>query len=108
VEKSELFPPKSELWSKLTVKIYRKETIRYEKETVTGAICDWCKTEMARPEGHATEEFVLRCVIGERYGADGGWEKGWEVEDLCRECASKLRKLLEENGIRTVNTEVDW
>ena len=34
--------------------------------------------------------------------------KAGEVEDLCDACVAKLRKLLEESGIRINEVDVDW
>lgn len=85
-----------------------KVTVTYEKEIITRVFCDWCRAERHTAKGHSEREYCLSFTVGVNYGHDGGWSKGWEVEDLCDDCVYKLKALLEENGVTVKPVESDW
>jgi hypothetical protein len=73
-------------------------------------ICDWCGVESDKNflDGSITNDEQLEVTFyalsgtGIYLGASGGWE----VDDLCRPCIDKLKKLLEDAGITL--SSVDW
>lgn len=84
--------------------IYKKVQKTYESSEWVSSTCDWCKKDMGEEYGEDypnTREFELKFTKGVCYQDGSAWGEGWEVEDLCDECAGKLQTLLENNGIKT-------
>lgn len=72
------------------------------KKKYIGRKCDKCEEII---DG---QQYNLSCTF-ERVDSNGYalHEEGWQVEDLCRECASKLRDLLEDLGYTTSDVDRD-
>ncbi len=66
---------------------------------ITRNICDWCQQDVHREADNQTFRSIIKSEIGR---ADTGYAygEGWEVQDLCLECAGRVRTLLEDAGIR--------
>ena len=74
--------------------------------------CDWCGIEMGENYGQECDsggerDFSLHFRQGNTYPGSG-YMAGWCVPDLCDSCVAKLKRLLEDNGIKVVASEVDW
>jgi len=79
----------------------------YEKEEITNVFCDWCGATMGTHSLY-DGEYILLAVTGSASYPDGGWEKGWKVEDLCDSCTKKLRQLLVDNGLTVTEVDEGW
>ena len=76
-------------------------------ERVVAVHCDRCGGKMPVPNDGSGDrrEFILRLATG--YVGYGDYNmNGWQVEDLCDDCAKVLRGLLEANGFKITDYEV--
>lgn len=88
-----------------------EETHTTTRMVLEGVLCDWCGKEVERL-GYGLDsydEFVFGfyCQEGKSY-PEGGSMVEWEVEDLCKACIRKLRKMLEEAGITIKESRKEW
>jgi hypothetical protein len=92
------------------VKTYEKKKFTELREVLVATTCDWCGKDVPREDKEDMyREVKFSCLFATGYSyPDGGWMKGWQVEDLCEECAVKLDMLLRINGIRVSAYETDW
>ncbi len=89
---------------------YKKYT---ETKTVTRCefiktTCDKCGEELPHEGSHDTREFYFGYNKGESYGDDGGYKKGWMVEDLCNSCIEWLKDMLIKNNVTLREIDQDW
>jgi hypothetical protein len=72
--------------------------------------CDWCHAEIHHhdPQQKNYRSPVEFMTDYDNWGSDGGFAKGWEVEDLCQACGMKLRRILEDAGVRIHEVDRDW
>ena len=87
---------------------YKEVEETYTKRELYSVECDWCgkKPEPER-EGYFTRDWALEYTTGNTYPS-GGYEEGWQVEDLCDACVEKLRALLVDAGLNVTKVAVDW
>jgi len=78
-----------------------------ERKYVIAEFCDWCGKRIATGDMYETREFRILFSVGDSF-PEGGYKKGWQVEDLCDDCVANLRTLLEDAGIKIKPIEVDW
>lgn len=88
---------------------YPSATLKEETVYKTICVCDWCGKESGEDflPDEIGRSFTSECQFYESIGTysyDGSF--GWQIEDLCMDCIEKLKKLLEDNGIKI--SEVDW
>lgn len=89
------------------MKIEKTET---KLENVTNVVqtnyyCDWCGTEIMRSY-YSKELYKFKLQIGDSYPSGGYTET--EQAYFCKTCANKVKKLLENEGIKFNKTEFDW
>ena len=78
-----------------------------EDSRIIKVLCDRCGSELPKPRHHCTRELQITFATGFSY-PDSISKQGWQVEDLCDDCVSWLRSLLEANGVKVVPYAVDW
>ena len=89
---------------------YKMITTNVSKKVFESSVCDWCG--MSLPEEYGNTRFDRRSFNLEFLegsgSSDGGYMEGWQVEDLCNPCVTKLRKLLEDADVKVSDHERDW
>lgn len=73
-----------------------------EEDMIT---CSWCKNKFAEAHYPMVHDFTLSVEIGTTSDIFGPSTKGYEVENLCEDCAWKLKDKLIELGIEVKETE---
>ena len=92
------------------MKTYEKKKVTETREVLVATTCDWCSKDVppeTKENCFGRVDFECHYATGSSY-PDGGWLEGWQVEDLCEECAVKLATLLRTNGIRVSEMKVNW
>jgi hypothetical protein len=90
--------------------VFKKEKQIVLRDVFVSCTCDWCKKDLPYDygnESYSTYDVEIEVSSGESY-PDGGSKEGWRVNDLCKECAAKLRTTLEDLGITVEPFETDW
>ena len=82
-----------------------EKTVKRQK--LIRCTCDWCHDDISEVGGIGVREFSLEFSTGSSY-PDGGYQEGWQVEDLCDDCVVKLRAALEGLGVSVTKLEIDW
>lgn len=86
-----------------TYKEVKKEVTSKVQETWT---CDWCGKDVDLDDSIANDEqFELSFQTLSGTGIYLA-SSGWQVEDLCKSCIERLRKLLEKEGVKI--SEASW
>jgi hypothetical protein len=69
--------------------------------------CPWCKKEIAKAAGVERQSFILSFEVG-TWSHDPGYSTatGYEIEDMCTDCAWKLKDKLIELGIKIEEIDV--
>jgi len=89
------------------VKEYKICTVQVEREVLIKVLCDRCGTEIPSVSGYDIRSFYLEFSTGARY-PDGGYEEGWQVEDLSDGCVEILRRTLEKQNYAVTKLQRDW
>lgn len=92
-----------------TYEEYKEEVT---KERLVSRMCDWCSEEMgwrygAARECYGSRDWCLEYASGTSF-PDSGHKIGWKVEDMCDDCVTKLRQMLEDAGIEITPVDMGW
>lgn len=89
-------------------KIFNTREITKTIQVYQYSVCDWCKKnffDIQESGGHDYREIIVQYRTGYMF-PEGPSLEGWQICDLCDDCAEKLRIKLLELGV-TVTTFSD-